>query len=146
MFLKFRAEDDTSDCFVWFDFLDKCVLLKDHKAVTPVRLEPAASQSPVKHSTSEPLRSHTSDRLLIYNLMKMSQTKHVKSYLTCLAMMPVLGRQVCLQILYWTRHNQIYWVSHGEFQPPVNSQLIEKHTRVLFLFMKRLKTFSKLLP
>ena len=37
---------------------DKCVLLKDHKAVTPVRLEPVASLSRVKHSTTEPLHSH----------------------------------------------------------------------------------------
>ena len=29
---------------------DKCVLLKDHNAVTPVRLEPAALRSRVKHS------------------------------------------------------------------------------------------------
>ena len=29
---------------------DKCVLLKDHNAVTQVRLEPAASRSRVKHS------------------------------------------------------------------------------------------------
>ena len=36
---------------------DKCILLKDHKAVTPVRLEPAALRSQVKHSTTEPLRS-----------------------------------------------------------------------------------------
>ena len=35
----------------------KCVLIKDHNAVTPVRLEPAASRSRVKHSTTEPLRS-----------------------------------------------------------------------------------------
>ena len=33
-----------------------CVLLKDH-AVSPGRLEPAASRSRVKHSTTEPLRS-----------------------------------------------------------------------------------------
>ena len=32
---------------------DKCVFLKDHNAVTPVRLEPAAPQSLVKHSTTE---------------------------------------------------------------------------------------------
>ena len=38
---------------------DKCVLLKDHNAVTPVRLEPAALRSRVKHSTIEPLRSHS---------------------------------------------------------------------------------------
>ena len=36
---------------------DKCVLLKDHNAVTPVKLEPAVSRSQVKHSTTEPLRS-----------------------------------------------------------------------------------------
>ena len=37
--------------------LDKCVLLKDHNTVTPVRLEPAALRSWVKHSTTEPLCS-----------------------------------------------------------------------------------------
>ena len=37
---------------------DKCVLLKDHNTVMPVRLEPAASRSRVKHSTTEPLRFH----------------------------------------------------------------------------------------
>ena len=36
---------------------DRCVLLKDHNAVTPVRLELAASRSRVEHSTTEPLRS-----------------------------------------------------------------------------------------
>ena len=36
---------------------DKCVLLKDHNAVTPVRLELAAPRSRVKHSTTEPLRT-----------------------------------------------------------------------------------------
>ena len=35
----------------------ECVLLKDHNAVTPVRLEPAAPRSRVKDSTTEPLRS-----------------------------------------------------------------------------------------
>ena len=36
---------------------DKCVLLKDHNTVTPpVRLEPTAPRSRVKHSTIEPLR------------------------------------------------------------------------------------------
>ena len=30
-------------------------MLKDHNAVTPVRLEPAALRSRVKHSTTEPL-------------------------------------------------------------------------------------------
>ena len=33
-------------------------MLKDHNAVTPVRLEPAALRSRVKHSTTEPLHSH----------------------------------------------------------------------------------------
>ena len=32
-------------------------LAQEHNAVTPVRLEPAAPQSPVKHSTTEPQRS-----------------------------------------------------------------------------------------
>ena len=36
---------------------DKCVLLKDHNAVMPERLEPEAPRSRVKHSTTEPLRS-----------------------------------------------------------------------------------------
>ena len=36
---------------------DKCVLLKDHNTVTPVRLEPAALWSRVEHYTTEPLRS-----------------------------------------------------------------------------------------
>ena len=31
-------------------------MLKDHSAVTPVMLEPAAPRSRVKHSTTEPLR------------------------------------------------------------------------------------------
>ena len=31
-------------------------LAQGHKAVTPVRLEPAALRSPVRHSTTEPLR------------------------------------------------------------------------------------------
>ena len=42
---------------------DKCVLLKDHKAVTLVRLKPAAPWSRVKHSTTEPLRSPCSVEL-----------------------------------------------------------------------------------
>ena len=36
---------------------DKCVLLKDHNAVTPVRLEPTDLRSRVMHSTTEPLHS-----------------------------------------------------------------------------------------
>ena len=36
---------------------DNCVLLKDHNAVKPVRFEPAAPGSWVKHSTTEPLPS-----------------------------------------------------------------------------------------
>ena len=48
------------DRFSWAEPVlsyDKCVLLKGHSAVTPVRLEAAASRSRVKHSTTEPLRS-----------------------------------------------------------------------------------------
>ena len=36
---------------------DECVLLKDHNAVTPVRLKPVAYRSRVKHSTTDPLCS-----------------------------------------------------------------------------------------
>ena len=43
--------------------LDKCVLLKDHNAVTPLRLEPTALRSRVKHSTTEPLHSLSHIRL-----------------------------------------------------------------------------------
>ena len=49
---------------------DKCVLLKDHNAVTPVRLEPAALRSRVKHSTTEPLRS-----LILYPLLSTGSTQ-----------------------------------------------------------------------
>ena len=52
---------------------DKCVLLKDHNAVTPVRLEPAALQSRVKHSTIEPLRSL--DSMCSQSRFKDHQTK-----------------------------------------------------------------------
>ena len=38
-------------------------LAQGHNAVTPVRLEPAALRSRVKHSTTEPLRSLLSDLL-----------------------------------------------------------------------------------
>ena len=37
--------------------LNKCVLLKDHITVTPVRLEPPTPRSRVKHSTTEPMCS-----------------------------------------------------------------------------------------
>ena len=36
---------------------DKCVLLKDNNAVTPMRLKSKAPRSQVKHSTTEPLCS-----------------------------------------------------------------------------------------
>ena len=36
---------------------DKSVLLKDHNAVTPVKLVPVALRSRAKHSTTEPLHS-----------------------------------------------------------------------------------------
>ena len=47
---------------------DKCVLLEDHSAVTPVRLEPAASRSRVKHSTTEPLRSLIISHVVLCNM------------------------------------------------------------------------------
>ena len=39
----------------------------DHNAVTPMRLEPAAPQSRVKHSTTEPLHSHSFNPEFRYN-------------------------------------------------------------------------------
>ena len=45
---------------------DKFVLFKDHNTVTPLRLEPVAPRSWVKHSTTEPLRYQASSRYL-YN-------------------------------------------------------------------------------
>ena len=43
--------------------------LKDHNTVTPVRLEPAALRSRVKHSTTEPLRSrHALELRHVYHL------------------------------------------------------------------------------
>ena len=46
------------------------VLAQGHNAVTPVRLEPAAPRSRVKHSTTEPLRFHcvyVKTKTYIYN-------------------------------------------------------------------------------
>ena len=43
-------------------------LAQGHKAVTPVRLEPAAHQSGVKHSTTEPLRSLYIIHVYIYDV------------------------------------------------------------------------------
>ena len=45
---------------------DKCVLLKDHNAVTPVRLEPAAPRSQVKHSTTELPVEEERERCFLY--------------------------------------------------------------------------------
>ena len=50
--------------------LVKCVLLKDHNAVTPVRLEPAALQPLIKHSTTEPLRSLYRSRKVFAKIMQ----------------------------------------------------------------------------
>ena len=57
-------------------------LAQGHNAVTPVRLEPAAPRSRVKHSTTEPLGSHMSqhDRKIvdldIKNRLKVVQVSH----------------------------------------------------------------------
>ena len=65
---------------------DKCVLLKDHNAVTPVMLEPVALRSQVKHSTTEPLRSLHS--LVAYNYY----SSHTNSLLQSIIMnlLPIL--------------------------------------------------------
>ena len=41
-------------------------LAQGHDAVTPVRLEPAARRPRVKHSTTEPLRSHVFDEKYLF--------------------------------------------------------------------------------
>ena len=46
--------------FVAIGALRVNVLAQGHITVTPVRLKPAAPLSRVKHSTTEPLRSHSS--------------------------------------------------------------------------------------
>ena len=62
---------------------DKCVLLKDHNAVTPVRLEPAALWSRVKHCTSEPLRS-------LFRFLSQPLCFHVESMLEAKALTRLL--------------------------------------------------------
>ena len=54
---------------------DKCVLLKDHNPVMPVRLEPTALRSRVKHSTTEPLRSLQA----FYKLQPWKQTFYLRT-------------------------------------------------------------------
>ena len=53
----FRLNKDGSSWVEPVQSYDKCVLLEDHNAVTPVRLELVAPRSRVKHSTTEPLCS-----------------------------------------------------------------------------------------
>ena len=55
---------------------DTCVLLKDHIAVTPVRLETAALRSPVKHSTTEPLRSLVYSQVPVHIMQIDSMKSH----------------------------------------------------------------------
>ena len=47
-------------------------LAQGHNAVTPVRLEPAALRSRVKHSTTEPLRSLDARKQIDFNLLRIS--------------------------------------------------------------------------
>ena len=63
---------------------DKCVLLKDHNAVTPVRLEPAAPRPRVKHSSTEPLRSlmpinKTNESVILTSITQRSLGKYTVS-------------------------------------------------------------------
>ena len=55
-------------------------LAQGHNAVTQVRLKPAASQFPVKHSTTESLRSHEErdDHLAMYFIDSKKQDVLVK--------------------------------------------------------------------
>ena len=53
-------------------------MLKDHNAVTPVRLEPATLPSRFKHSTTEPLRSLMSLYQMLTYLFEMHLTLNIK--------------------------------------------------------------------
>ena len=59
---------------------EKCVLLKDHNAVTPVRLEPAAPRYRVKRSTTEPLRSLFSESTIMLHLKRIGSYSNYFSY------------------------------------------------------------------
>ena len=50
--------------FIVTEYAALMCLAQEHNAVMPVRLEPAAPQSRVKHSTTEPLRSHRVEPVL----------------------------------------------------------------------------------
>ena len=65
---------------------DKCVLLKDHNAVMPVRLDSAASRSRVKHSPTEPLHSpnyFTSLVLSSTRIVRESDQTHCSAFSCC---------------------------------------------------------------
>ena len=86
-------------------------LNKDHNAVTPVRLEPAASPSRVKNSTTEPLCSHT---IRVSNSLDPDQARHfVRPDLgsNCLQWLSAdeasRGRVICL-IWFFTSQSTIF--------------------------------------
>ena len=54
-------------------------LAQGHNAVMLVRLEPAALQSRVKHSTTEPLRSHFCCCLLIFSKLTYSKNSFMNT-------------------------------------------------------------------
>ena len=60
---------------------DKCVLLKDHNAVMPVRLKPAALRSRVKHSTTEPLHSLSDVVFIVLINVKMPTTVGILTFM-----------------------------------------------------------------
>ena len=82
-------------------------LAQGHNAVTPVRLEPAALQSRVKHSTTEPLRSL---HYFLRNVAKFLECTvswgscfvcHVHLGVLVLFVMCTLGLLVCLSCAPW---------------------------------------------
>ena len=50
-------------------------LAQRHNTVTPVRLEPAAPQSRVEHSTIEPLRSHNYNEIIQLTVLGANDVK-----------------------------------------------------------------------
>ena len=55
-------------------------MLKDHNAVTPVGIEPTALRSPVKHSTTEPLRSLSTQSGETFGITECSMV-HLNKYI-----------------------------------------------------------------
>ena len=59
-------------------------LAQGHNTVTPVRLEPAAHRSRVKHSTTEPLCSRRTAVIMPYSVNVYAYFNILSTYLFCI--------------------------------------------------------------